>query len=327
MSKTPAKLRYYIFKRILQAIVIVLAIIIFNFVLIHTSPGNPAVILAGELADADYIAQLEREFGLDQPLHIQLGKYLFQILQGNLGYSFLYRQPVLYLVLERLQATLLLMLSVIAVSSVMGIIVGVIAAIKVHSWADNLVSILSMFGYALPAFWSGQLLLLVFSLYLGWFPMQGMVSLRVEYTGLAHYLDIFWHAFLPIANLSLLYLALIFRLTRANLIENLNEDYIMTARAKGLPERSVVFKHALRNSLLPIVTVIGMHFGTMIGGAIITETIFGWPGVGRLVYDSIQARDYPVLMGVFTSVGVMVIVVNIVTDIVYAFIDPRIRYR
>lgn len=271
--------------------------------------------------------QIEIEFGLDKPIHIQLGIYLSQVLQGNFGNSYTYRQPVFDIIGERLGATIMLMISVVIVSAVVGILLGVIAAYKAHSLPDNLLSMGALIGYASPAFWSGLLLLLIFALYLRWFPMQGMVSTTQQYTGLAYFLDVLHHAILPIVNLSLLYLALIFRMTRANMLELFNEDYVLTARAKGLPERTVVMKHILRNALLPVVSVIGNNFAHVLGGAILTETIFGWPGIGRLVASSINSRDYPVLMGVFIMVAILVVIVNLITDIVYVYIDPRIRYK
>ncbi len=327
ISKKGGSLQNYILKRVLEGILVVFLVIVLNFFLIHAAPGSPATFLAGDQSTPEYRAQIQHEFGLDQPIPVQLGMYLMQVLQGNLGYSYSYQQPVLALISERLGATLLLMLGTVILSAVLGIILGVIAAIKAHSLTDNILSVGTLLGRAMPSFWSGQILLLVFALYLGWLPGGGYTSLRVQYTGLAYYGDILVHALLPMANLTLLYLALIFRLTRASMLDNLNEDYITTARAKGLKERTVLFKHALRNALLPVVSVIGTNFALVLGGAVVTETIFAWPGIGRLVADSIYARDYPVLMGVFIVVAILVVVVNLITDIIYAVIDPRVRYK
>lgn len=327
ISKEARSLQHYILKRILEGILVVFVVIILTFLLIHAAPGSPATFLAGEYTTPEFKLEIEHEFGLDQPIYTQLFIYLGRVLQGNFGYSYSYQQSVLGLIAERLGATLLLMLGVVILSAVVGVFLGVIAAIKAHSLGDNLLSIGALIGNAMPSFWSGQILVLVFALYLRWLPGGGYMSLRVQYTGLAYYADILYHSILPIANLSLIYLALIFRMTRASMLDNLNEDHITTARAKGLPERTVLFKHALRNALLPVVSVIGNNFSRVLGGAIVTETIFAWPGIGRLVADSIYSRDYPVLMGVFIVVAVMVVVVNLITDIVYAYIDPRIRYK
>ncbi|HUW47889.1 MAG TPA: ABC transporter permease [Patescibacteria group bacterium] len=327
MSKDTGGLRSYILRRILYGALVIFAVVIFNFLLIHSAPGSPAYIMAGEISTPEYVAQIEREWGLDQPIYTQLGVYIFQVFQGNFGHSYVYGASVMSVIMERVNATLLLMISVIILAALAGTILGVIASLKVHSVLDNVLSVGALMGRAVPSFWSAQIVLLVFAVYLGWFPAQGMFSVRVQYTGLAYYLDILYHAFLPIANLSLVYLAIIFRLTRASMLEHLNEDYIVTARAKGLGERAVLFKHTLRNAVLPIISVVGSEFSLVLGGAVVTETIFGWPGIGRLVATSIYARDYPVLMGVFIIVAVMVVVVNLVTDIIYAFIDPRIRYK
>jgi peptide/nickel transport system permease protein len=206
-----------------------------------------------------------------------------------------------------------------------GILLGVLSSKKPYSKTDNLTTITSLIGYSLPVFWSAQLLLLAFAIYLGWFPVGGMRDLVHEYTGIYAILDLLKHLTLPALVIGVYQLAIYTRLTRSSMLDVLHEDYIMTARSKGLPERTVLFKHALRNALLPVVTVMSMNLGIMFAGAVLTETVFAWPGVGRLTYDAIFARDYPVIMGTFVVVSIMVIIVNLITDIVYSVLDPRVR--
>jgi len=323
-----ASILLYVVRRLLQAVPLILVIILINFVLIHSAPGNPVDFLIGSMeATPEYIAQLEREFGLDQPMHVQLGVYLWKILQLDLGYSLRFRQPVLELILSRLPATLLLMGTALVVSSVFGILLGAIAARRPYSLADHSATFISLAGYSMPVFWLGQLLLIVFSLQLNWFPTQGMYSLRAPSEGWGRVLDIAHHLVLPALTYSVYHLALIYRLTRVKMQETLTLDFVTTARAKGVPERRVVYVHALRNAVLPVVTVIGLNFGFMLAGSVLTETVFAWPGMGRLLYEAIAARDYPVLMGLFTILSVMVILANVVTDLVYAAIDPRVVYK
>lgn len=324
MSSKRSSLKFFIAKRILQAIPLILLIVILNFVLIHMAPGDPVYILTGEFApSAEYLSMMRTRYGLDKPLLEQLSIYMSRVIQGDLGYSLYYQQPVFDLIMQRLPVTLLLMFTQLAISAIIGIILGVIVSRKPYSLTDNVASIASLAAWSMPVFWLGQLALLLFAVYLGWFPSGGFRSI-----GGGDVLDILYHLFLPAVCLSLTWgFALIFRMTRSSMLEVLRENYILTARSKGLSENVVIFKHALRNALLPVITVIGMQMGTMFAGAVMTETVFSWPGIGRLTYESILRRDYPVLMGTFLFASVFVIAANLITDIFYAFIDPRIRYR
>jgi ABC-type dipeptide/oligopeptide/nickel transport system permease component len=323
-----ARLLRYILRRILQAVPLLLFVIVLTFLLVHAAPGDPIDILAGQMeTTAEYRARLRAEFGLDQPLIVQLLTYVRRVLSLDLGHSLRYRRDVLDLIMSRLGPTLLLMGTSLVLSSIFGVLLGAIAARVPYSWTDNTATFVALAGYSMPVFWLGQLLLLLFALNLGWFPTQGMMSLRAPSEGLGRILDILHHLALPALTYSVYNLTLIFRLTRSRMQETLAEDYILTARAKGVHERGVVYHHALRNAMLPVVTVIGLNFGFMLAGSVLTETVFAWPGLGRLMYEAIMARDYPILMGLFIFISFLVIVANVITDIVYAFIDPRVVYR
>ena len=314
--------------RLLQAVPLVFVIILINFALIHTAPGDPVdFLVGGSDASPEYIETVRREMGLDGPLWLQLLRYMERILQLDLGYSFRFREQVLSLILSRLPATLLLMGTALVLASTLGIVLGAVAARRPYSMTDYAATFVSLAGYSMPVFWLGQIMLIVFALQLALFPTQGMYSLRNPAEGFGMVLDIAHHLVLPVITYSVYHLALVFRLTRTKMQEALAQDFITTARAKGLAEHRVVYVHALRNAILPVVTIIGLNFGFMLAGSVLTETVFAWPGMGRLLYDAIGARDYPVLMGLFTILSLMVIVANVITDVIYAVIDPRVVYR
>ena len=285
------------------------------------------MLLAGQSGDAAYYAEMRARFGLDRPLPEQLGRYILNVARGDFGYSFAYRQPVFQVILGRVPATLLLSLSGLVLATALGLWLGALSARHAETPLDHLISAGTLLGYSMPAFWLGQVLLIVFAAGLGLFPVQGMTTARGGLTGLWYYLDILWHLVLPAVTLGLLQLALVTRLTRTGLLEVLAEDYVRTARAKGLAPRAVLYRHALRNALLPVVTVVGGHVGTLLAGAVLTEIIFAWPGLGRLLYDATLSRDYPLLMAIFLVVSASVIVVNLLTDLAYSALDPRVRYR
>ena len=324
----PMPLLTYALRRVAQAIPLILIIIGINFALIHAAPGDPVDVLMGSSeADPAMVAELRADFGLDKPIPVQLVRYYAKVLTLDLGESFRYREPVLDLIASRLPATLLLMGTAIVVSTLIAVALGVVAALRPYSVLDNATTFMALAGYSMPVFWLGQLLLIVFALGLDWFPAQGMVSIRAPAEGFARVLDIAHHLVLPALTYSLYHLALMFRLTRAKMQEVLQQDFIQTARAKGLSESQMIFSHALRNAMLPIVTVLGLNFGFMLAGSVLTETVFAWPGTGRLLYEAILARDYPVLMGLFVCLSSMVVAVNLATDIAYALIDPRVVYQ
>lgn len=319
---------FYLLQRLLYTVPLLLGAVTIVFVLVHLAPGNPVDYIIGESgADKEMIARLTAEMGLDRPLYIQLLRYLGQVASGNLGYSFVSNTPVLELILDRLPATLLLMGSQLVFSISLGITLGVLSARRPNSLLDNTITVFSLASFAIPVFWLGQLLILGFGYYLDWLPIQGMVNLRAGYTGFDHVLDVARHMILPVLTLTLYNLALILRLTRGSLLEVVGQEYIKVARSKGLSENTVMTKHALRNALLPVVTVIGLEFRALIAGAVLTETVFAWPGLGRLTFDAINARDYPLLMGMFIFISLLVAIGNLVTDLLYALLDPRIRYQ
>ena len=318
----------YVARRILQAIPLIFIIVIINFFLIHSAPGDPLLVLTGQMETTEeYLNQLRTEFGLDRPLLEQLGIYLWKAIQFDLGYSLRYRQDVTDLILSRLPPTLLLMGTALVLSSVIGILLGVIASRRPYSVSDNAITFVALAGYSMPVFWLGQLLLLAFAVHLAWFPVQGMYSLRAPSEGFGRLLDLLHHLALPALTYSVYHLTLIYRLTRVKMQETLALDFITTARAKGVSESRVAWGHALPNALMPVVTVIGLNFGFMLAGSVLTETVFAWPGTGRLLYEAIMARDYPVLLGLFTVLSIMVIIANVVTDVIYALIDPRVTYK
>lgn len=316
----------YVLRRILQVVPLLLCVIILNFLLIHAAPGDPVDVLVIDGGSEEYVQRMKHEFGLDKPLHWQLISYLKSVLQGNLGYSFIYGVPVVNLILERLPNTLLLMFTALTFASIFGIALGILAARKPFSSTDNLIAFMSLAGYSMPIFWLGQILVIVFALYFDLLPTGGMTDIREEYTGLSYIGSLAEHLLLPAVCLASYYLALICRITRASMFEVLQKDFVTTARSKGLPEQTVILKHMFRNALIPVVTLIGVSLGIMFAGSVITETVFSWPGLGLLTYDAIFNRDYPVLMGLFIVVSVGICVFNLMTDLVYCLLDPRIRY-
>ncbi len=326
MGTPGVSLSRYFVRRLLQAAPLVLGVVVITFALIHLAPGDPITVLAGDGGNAAYYEEMRARYGLDRPLPEQLGRYVASVLRGDFGYSFSYQQPVLRVIVSRVPATLLLMGTALALSTMLGILLGVITATRPRTLLDYGITTVTLTAYAMPVFWLGQLLIIAFAVRLKLFPVQGMVSVREEYTGLRHVRDVLRHLALPAITLGLLQLAVIARLTRTSLRQALNEDFVRTARAKGLHDRTVVFRHALRNALLPIVTVIGGQIGVMLTGAALTETIFAWPGLGRLLLDATRNRDYPLLMAIFILVAVTVVVANVITDVVYTLLDPRVRY-
>lgn len=303
--------------------------IILNFTLMHLAPGSPIDYLLGmgEVIPQEYIDRVTREFGLDKPVHIQLWIYIKSVVQGDFGVSYRYRAPVLRIILDTLPNTLILMLTSIIFAFVLGVILGISSAKKPYSFVDNLASTVSILGYSIPTFWLGMILILAFSVHLGWLPFLGKSTLGVELSGWAAIIDTIKHLILPAITLGTAYLAIYTRLTRASMLEELRRDYIITAWGKGLDDRRVYYRHAFRNAMLPVITVLGLNLGLMLTGATLTETVFSWPGLGRLVYDSVITRDYPILMGIFVLVSISVILANFVVDILYAVLDPRVRYK
>lgn len=317
----------YIGLKILSAIPMLIGVITVNFLLVHIAPGDPISILVGETAPTEeQVAALYAKLGLDQPLYVQYWEYLVSVFKGDLGYSYVMQADVVDLIAARIPATVLLMLSSLLVFTVLGVGLAVLVARKPRSVFDRAGSILAVIGYSVPAFWLAQIALVVFALNLRWFPTSGMTSSRHVYEGLAYAGDVLLHLFLPACVLGMRYLAINFRYARASMRDALSQDYITTARAKGLSERRVMF-HAFRNGVLPIITVFGLNVTDILAGAVLTEIVFGWPGLGRLMYDAMYARDYPLLMGMFVFVSIGIIITNLVVDIVYSIFDPRVGLK
>jgi peptide/nickel transport system permease protein len=321
------KLLPFLGGRLVKAVAVVLAIVVCNFFLVHAAPGDPASVMAGQSGAADplFLEQLRRQFGLDQPLHVQLWLYLKSVVTLDLGFSHRQQAPVAILIWERLPATLLLTGAAFSFAVVAGVTLGALAAQRVGRWADSLITVLALTFYATPLFWVGLMLVLVFSVWLEWLPSFGMSSVGADLTGMAAVFDVAQHLLLPALTLGLFYMAVYARLTRATMLEVQDQDFVKTARAKGVPEGRITRAHVLRNALLPVITFAGIQAGQLIGGSILVETVFAWPGIGRLAFEALLARDYAVLLGVFFCTSVIVVLFNLMTDLLYALIDPRVE--
>jgi peptide/nickel transport system permease protein len=317
----------FLAQRLVKMIAIVLAIAVANFLLIHAAPGDPASVMAGEAGAADpkFLAQLRAQFGLDQPLSTQLWIYLSHLLRGDLGMSYRQGRPVIDLILERLPATLLLTGTAFVFAVGMGMLLGALAAQRVGRIADSIITVLALGFFATPIFWTGLMLVLVFSVWLDWLPSFGMNTVGAGLHGWAAVVDVTQYLILPALTLGLFYMGVYARLTRATMLEVTSQDFVRTARAKGVPEGRILRRHILRNALLPVVTYAGIQAGQLIGGSILVETVFAWPGIGRLAFDALLARDYQLLLGVFLCTSVLTVVFNLLTDLIYAWIDPRVE--
>ena len=316
-----------IIQRIVLGFVLLVAVIVLNFLLLQLAPGDvvDAMLAEGGGGDPVLAAKLRAAYGLDQPIYVQLFKYLGQVLSGDLGYSFYYDDTVSTLILGHLPTTLMLTLSALILAVAIGTLFGVYAAVKPRGLFSNFVTIFSLLGYATPVFWLGMIILLVFALYLPLFPAFGIRSIPEPEHLFDRILDLINHLVLPTFTLAILYLANYSRLSRASMLDVLGADYIRTARTKGLSEFKVIFKHALKNAALPVVTMAGLQLGHIFSGAVLVETVFSLPGLGPLLYESIMRRDYPVILGVLFGAASTTIVANIITDLVYKRMDPRIQ--
>jgi peptide/nickel transport system permease protein len=317
----------FLSRRLGYAAILVLAVLVLNFLLIRLAPGDPVETLAGQMGGMteEIRAELRRTYGLDKPVLTQLGIYLSRVIRGDLGHSYFFNLPVAQLIVERLPATLLLVLTSWLMAVLVGTTLGVMASRRPNGLLSQIITVVSVVGYSAPVFWTGMLLVILFASVIPILPVSGMRSAAVRQGGLADMLDVARHLVLPSVSLAIVYLAQYGRLTRASMLDVLGADYIRTARAKGLAENRVYFHHALRNALLPVITIIGLQFGNMLAGAIVVETVFNWPGLGRLAFDSVLRRDYPTLLGLLFFSSLLVIVANQITDICYRLADPRIR--
>ena len=330
----------YLFRRLLELVPVFFGVLLVVFVISRLTPGDPAVVMLGEKATPEAVAQLREVLGLNDPLPVQFFRYLGRAVQGDFGRSIQSNERVIVDLATRFPATIELTFGAMLIASSVGILTGVVAAVRQNSWFDGISMFVALFGFSMPIFWLGIMLILLFAWLLGWFPISGRLDLTVDLARITNFyiLDAIagrnWaalgsalrHLVLPAVTLSTVPLAIIARMTRSSLLEVLRQDYVRTARAKGLAERRVVLAHALRNAAIPVITVIGLNVGSLLGGAILTETIFAWPGIGRMVVDAIFARDYPVVQGAVLIIALVFVIVNLLVDLSYAFLDPRIRY-
>ena len=312
-----------------KAVGVVLAIVVINFCLIRLAPGDPVSVLAGEAgaSDVQFVEDLRKEFGLDRPLPVQLARYTLNVLSLNLGQSYRTRRPVADMLFERLPATLLLTGTAFVLALVVGPALGVLAAVRARRPSDTLITVVALMFYATPIFWVGLIFILVFSVQLGWLPAFGMRSMFPKHGTWEQAVDTARHLILPAVTLALFYVAVYARLTRAAMLEIADLEFVKTARAKGLPEWRVVTAHILRSALLPIITFAGLQAGHLVGGAIVVETVFAWPGIGRLAFDALLQRDYNLLLAVFLVSAVLVVIFNLITDLLLRIADPRIGVR
>lgn len=303
----------YIARRLLLTVPVVLGVAVLVFSMIRLIPGDPARAIAGVQASPEFVQQVRVRYALDEPLPVQFGIFLRDLARGDLGTSTFTRRPVVADIAERFPRTMLLATTSMVIATILGVAAGVVSATKRNSWFDNVSMVIALLGVAAPVFWLGLMLQLLFAVQLRLLPATGLGSWR--------------HLILPSVTLGMASAGLIARITRSSMLDVLKADYITTARAKGLAERFVVYKHALKNALIPVVTVMGLQFGILLGGAVLTETVFAWPGIGRLLVDSILRRDYPVVQATVMLMAFVFVVINLAVDIIYAFLDPRIHYQ
>ncbi len=331
----------FIIRRTLLVIPTLLGVTIIIFSMLAITPGDPAELLLGERATQDSLDAMREYLGLKQPLYVQYWLFIKRVARFDLGETIWTRQKVSIEIMDRFPATIELTLAAMIISSFLGVLLGMISAAKQYSWFDYASMLGSLFGVSMPVFWLGLMLMLIFALTLGWFPMSGRLGVDIDLTPITNFLlldsiltknwaalkDALMHLVLPAVALSTIPLAIVARMTRSSMLEVLRQDYIKTARAKGLSEVKIVLKHALRNGLIPVVTVVGLQFGILLGGAILTETVFAWPGVGKWLFDGVVKRDYMVIQGGSLLVATVFVFVNLIVDVLYAIINPRISVK
>jgi peptide/nickel transport system permease protein len=310
-----------------MAVPLIVIITVATFFLVRMAPGDPAVLLAGDAPTPEFLAAIQAEYGLNDPVLVQLKIYLTKVLQGDFGKSIYQNRPVWDIIWGHFPATLLITCVSMVLATALGVTAGAIAGASSGTRLDAAVSGFALVGFSLPTFWVGQLLILVFAVHLNWLPAGGLGSLRYSYSGVDHYLDVARHLVLPCLTLALFEMAMIARFTRAAVVESLGQDYVLVARAKGADRFQVVTRYALLNSTVTIITVVGLEFGVLLAGAVVTEIIYGIPGVGRVFFDAISKRDFPLLTGCFIFASGVVIVVNILTDVLSSMVDPRFGRR
>lgn len=319
----------FILRRLVHVLPTMFLILTVNFFLLQMAPGDAVDVLTGEAGGAspEIVAMLREQFGLDQSIPMQFLNYVGNVATFNLGYSVGYNGYVAPIILERIPASLLLMFTSIVVALIVGVTFGVVSAVWRGRWIDHLINVVSVMGFALPLFWLALMLIVIFSLTLRWLPASGMYNVYEGLTGWAHVADVAHHMVLPVISLAVYYLAIFSRITRASMIEVFGQDYMRFAKAKGLGPARITLRHGLRNALLPIVTITGLQLGAMLGGSVVIETIFAWPGMGRLAFDAIFRRDLNLLLGILFVSSFLVIIANILTDMIYSALDPRISLK
>jgi peptide/nickel transport system permease protein len=311
----------YVLRRVASTLPVLLLVSLFAFLIVALIPGDAAHVIAGPSAGPAEIAVVRAELGLDRPWLVQVGIWYRNLLQGNLGRSFSLDRPVVQAILDRLPVTLALAAYAIAMTVIVGIAAGVLAAVRQNSWIDGAVMAVALLGLSLPNFWLALMLIFVFAVGLGWMPAGGYVPLGQDFWGGLHSLT------LPALSLALMNIGIVARMTRSSMLEVLRQDYVRTARAKGVAEAKVILRHALGNALIPIITITGIVFSLMISGAVIIESVYALPGLGRLMISSIHARDFPVIQGTLVFVAMTLVLINLIVDLLYAVVDPRVRYQ
>lgn len=331
----------YIAKRISVIFPVLLAVSLIIFLIMHFAPGDPAALFLGQMVTPEDLEKVRREMGLDDPLHIQYLRFLKEAVKGDLGISYYTKQSVLSELLRLFPATVELAIASMVIALLVGISAGVISALKQNSIFDNVSMVVALGGVSMPVFWVGLILMWVFSFKLGWTPISGRLAVQIDLkqiTGLfvidsiitgniAALRDSLRHLILPALSLATISMGIIARFTRSSMLEVIRQDYIRTARAKGVSEALVIFKHAFKNALIPVVTVVGLQFGLLLGGAVVTETVFSWPGIGNVIIVSILRRDYPMVQGALLLLALLYVIINLLVDVSYSYLDPRIRYR
>jgi len=334
-------MKWYIIKRLLQLIPVIIGVTIIAFSLIHLAPGDPARTMLGQHATQQELNEIREKYGLDEPVYVQYGIWLNGVLHGDFGISILTKELVVNEIAERFPNTIELAIASMIFAITIGGLAGIISASNQYSITDYTVMGIALFGISMPVFWLGIMLMLIFGVILGWLPIGGRIDLLIPFqrvTGFMVFdsiitgnfnalLSVLKHLILPALALGTIPMAIIARVTRSSMLEVLRQDFIRTERAKGLSERVVIYRHAARNAMVPVVTVIGLNFGLLLSGAILTETVFSWPGLGRLVVESVYERDYPLVVGCILIFAIIFVFVNLITDILYTFIDPRIKYE
>jgi len=332
---------WYVSKRLLQLIPVILGVTIIAFSLIQIAPGDPARTMLGQHATQKEINEIREKYGLDEPIIVQYWIWLNGVVRGDLGRSILTNELVIVEIGARFPNTMELSISAMLFAIILGGIAGIISASKQYSVTDYTVMGIALFGISMPVFWLGIMLMLIFGVILGWLPIGGRIDLFIPYERVTGFLvfdsiitgnldaliSTIRHLILPSIALGTIPMAIIARVTRSSMLEVLRQDFIRTERAKGLSERTVIYKHAVRNAMVPVVTVIGLNFGLLLAGAILTETVFSWPGLGRLVVEAVYERDYPLVVGCILIFAIVFVFVNLITDILYTYIDPRIKYE